>query len=51
MHMKHMDMLRSGMMSPSQAEAIWIKSWHQGQQEVNQYRSAMQKAEAYPPAC
>jgi hypothetical protein len=51
MHMKHMDMLRSGMLSPSRAEALWIKSWHQGQQEVDRFRSEMRKAHVYATIC
>ena len=51
MHMKHMDMLRSGMLSPSEAQALWIKSWHEGQRQVNRYRSAMRKADSYSSTC
>jgi hypothetical protein len=51
MHMKHMDMLRSGMISPAVAQALWIKKWHEGQQEVNQYRVAVHKARSYGNAC
>lgn len=40
MHVRHMEMLRDGMMSPARAQRLWLENWHEGQHEVNQYRSA-----------
>ncbi len=44
MHVMHMDMLRDGKLTPQQAETMWLKSWHEGQQEVTRYRTATQAA-------
>jgi hypothetical protein len=44
MHVRHMEMLRTGKMTPQQATSLWIKSWHAGQAEVNDYRAAVRAA-------
>jgi len=44
MHVQHMEMLREGKMTPEQATQLWLKSWHQGQDQVTQYRAATRKA-------
>jgi membrane peptidoglycan carboxypeptidase len=49
MHVMHMEMLREGKMTPQQAEAAWLQSWHQGQQEVTRYRAAVRAARG--PRC
>jgi hypothetical protein len=49
MHVMHMEMLREGKMTPQQAEAAWLQSWHQGQQEVTRYRAAVRAASG--PRC
>jgi hypothetical protein len=48
-HVMHMEMLRDGTMTPQQAEAAWLKSWHEGQREVTRYRTAAQAAQG--PRC
>jgi hypothetical protein len=50
-HVRHMEMLRTGMMSAAQASALWLQSWHRGQQEVNHYRSVLRAARADPAPC
>jgi hypothetical protein len=40
-HVKHMEMLRSGMMSPAQATQMWLHSWHEGQGQVARYQAAL----------
>jgi len=44
MHVMHMEMLRDGKMSAQQAEALWLQSWHEGQQESTRYRDAVEAA-------
>lgn len=44
MHVQHMEMLRDGEMTPEQASQLWLQSWHQGQDEVTQYRDAAKTA-------
>jgi hypothetical protein len=39
-HVKHMEMLRHGEMSPEDATQMWLKSWREGDRQVNAYRSA-----------
>ena len=47
MHVHHMEMLRTGMMSPSRATQLWLMNWHQGQDEVARYRGAVRAARAH----
>jgi hypothetical protein len=35
-----MDMLRAGEMSPEQATRLWLRSWHQGDRELEAYSRA-----------
>ena len=51
LHVRHMEMLRSGMMSPARATQLWLQAWHAGQQEVDRYRSAAQEARTTAPTC
>ena len=44
MHVEHMEMLRRGEMSASQATALWLQSWHDGQTEMTDYRAAARAA-------
>lgn len=44
MHVGHMEMLRRGEMTASQATALWQTTWHQGQAEVTAYRAAASAA-------
>jgi hypothetical protein len=44
MHVGHMEMLRRGEMTASQASALWVTTWHQGQAELTAYRAAAQAA-------
>lgn len=48
-HVRHMEMLRQGKMTPQQAEALWLQSWHEGQQEVTRYRAAVKASRG--PRC
>jgi hypothetical protein len=50
-HVRHMEMLRSGMMSPARATQLWLHSWHVGQQEVTRYNSAVQESRGDPAPC
>lgn len=50
-HVRHMEMLRSGMMSPARATQLWLHSWHEGQREVTRYRTAATEARAAPAPC
>jgi hypothetical protein len=40
-HVKDMEMLRMGTMSPATATQMWLQSWQKGQQEVTTYRAAV----------
>jgi len=44
MHVRHMEMLRSGEMTPARATELWLQSWRQGQTEVDDYRAAARAA-------
>jgi hypothetical protein len=44
-HVHHMNMLRSGEMTPDEATALWLQSWKQGDREVRAYREAARAAE------
>jgi hypothetical protein len=39
-HVHHMDMLRSGEMTPEEATRQWLQSWRQGDREVRAFRDA-----------
>ena len=40
-HVRHMEMLRTGMMSPQRATSMWLTMWQRGQRELDAYhRSA-----------
>jgi hypothetical protein len=39
-HVHHMDMLRSGEMTPEQANQLWLQSWREGDRELRAYREA-----------
>jgi hypothetical protein len=45
-HVRHMEMLRMGMMSPATATRMWLASWRQGDQELQTYRSAERAVKA-----
>jgi hypothetical protein len=51
MHVKHMNMLQHGMMTPHRAEQLWLQSWHEGQLEVDRYRAAEKHATALASRC
>jgi hypothetical protein len=44
-HVHHMDMLRSGEMTPEEATQMWLRSWRQGDREVRAYRDAARAVE------
>ncbi len=41
-HVRDMEMLRMGTMSPTMATQMWLQSWHAGQGQVTRYRAAVQ---------
>lgn len=45
-HITEMEMLRNGQMSPSTATRMWIRSWHRGQRQLDDYRSLASRASA-----
>jgi hypothetical protein len=45
MHVHHMNMLRSGEMTPEEATRLWLRNWKQGDREVHAYRDAARAAE------
>jgi len=38
-HIADMEMLRTGKMSPTMASQMWIKSWHRGQRQIDDYQA------------
>lgn len=44
-HVHHMNMLRSGDMTPEQATELWLQSWRQGDRELRDYRAAAGNAQ------
>jgi hypothetical protein len=51
-HVRAMDMLRMGKMSPSTASQMWLAMWHRGQHEIDMYRVAAHAArEVSGPGC
>lgn len=45
-HIRAMEMLRTGQMSPSAATQMWIKMWHRGQRQLDDYHSQASQAAA-----
>jgi hypothetical protein len=43
-HVHHMEMLRTGEMTPEEATQMWLQSWHTGNDQVRAYRAAARKA-------
>jgi hypothetical protein len=43
MHVHHMDMLRDGLLTPEQAEQMWLASWQAGVGEVRAYQAAQRE--------
>jgi hypothetical protein len=43
-HVRHMEMLRRGEMSPGEATRRWLQSWRRGNAEMQAYRSAARDA-------
>jgi hypothetical protein len=39
-HIRHMEMLRMGLMSPATATQLWLASWQEGNRELQAYRRA-----------
>ena len=44
-HVRHMEMLRRGEMSPEDATRLWLESWRKGSRQVSAYRSAARGAQ------
>jgi hypothetical protein len=40
-HIRHMDMLRAGQMSPATATRMWLASWRRGVEQLRAYRAAV----------
>jgi hypothetical protein len=40
-HVMHMEMLRDGKMTPARATELWLRSWRDGQRQIDSYRSAL----------
>lgn len=45
-HIHAMEMLRTGQVSPSAATRMWIKMWHRGQRQLDDYHSQASEAAA-----
>lgn len=45
-HVRDMDMLRSGMLSPARATRMWIANWHKGAAQLQDYDDAVIAASA-----
>jgi hypothetical protein len=43
-HVRHMEMLRTGEMTPAQATQLWLRSWHAGVKQLAAYRAAARQA-------
>jgi hypothetical protein len=43
-HMRAMEMLRMGKLSPSMAEKMWLSMWQRGQHEIQAYQAATHAA-------
>ena len=44
-HVRHMEMLRRGEMTPQRATEMWLQSWRAGDREIAAYRAAARTAE------
>jgi hypothetical protein len=40
-HVMHMEMLRDGKMAPARASELWLRSWRDGQRQIDAYRTAL----------
>jgi hypothetical protein len=47
-HVRHMEMLRRGEMSPEVATRMWLTNWREGSRQVDAYRSAARGARSHP---
>jgi hypothetical protein len=45
-HVRHMEMLRTGMMSPQDATSMWLTMWQRGQRELDAYHRSARAARA-----
>jgi hypothetical protein len=45
MHVRHMDMLRLGTLSPEDATAMWLTMWQRGVRDLDAYRLAAGEAQ------
>lgn len=45
-HIADMEMLRTGKMSPTTASQMWIKSWHRGQHQIDDYQTLREQGRA-----
>jgi hypothetical protein len=40
MHVRDMEMLRDGQLSPAEATRMWLASWQSGMRQLKAYRAA-----------
>lgn len=45
MHVRDMERLRDGQLSPAKAAEMWRMSWHMGQHQIDAYHDALRKAD------
>jgi hypothetical protein len=45
MHIRDMERLRKGLITPQHATRMWIMSWHKGQRQIDAYRDALRRAD------
>lgn len=45
-HVRHMEMLRHGHITPAEATAEWLASWQEGNEQVRVYRAAARRTNA-----
>jgi len=43
-HLQNMERLRSGMLSPTMAQQMWLHTWRKGVQELQSYHRHLDKA-------
>ena len=48
-HVRAMDMLRMGKLSPSKATSMWLSMWQRGTAEIDRYQLAADRTDATPP--
>lgn len=49
MHVRDMELLRDGKLSPTKATEMWQMSWHMGQHQIDAYHDALRAADRAAP--